>query len=388
MNPFIKFTRRTVIIVLGIIVLLVVSGAGVMALSTPRLPTNAVVVRRGNISASVSASGKIRAKKSAKLSLQQGGYVTSIVKAEGDPVKAGDVILSLKTDDATRRVKQAELNLASRQLDLQRAKAAPRDEDINIARANLQKATAASALADANYTSSPSAQNDAVRMTARADLDIAQANFNRVISGPTQEELDALQNSVTGAQLDLDAARAALAQTQVTAPYAGTVTEIDVHEGELAGGYAQLAVVADLGGLEIATDIDEVDVAHAQPGQTVEVRLDAFPGERFTGKVTRLFPAASTQRGTTTYSAVVDFDPHGETVRPGMGATMRIQTVEKNDVLLVPNRALKNAGTQKAVHIAAPGTPRDVIVQTGVSDGNETEIVSGLSEGDQVELQQ
>ncbi len=387
MNPFIKFTRGTVIIALGILVLLVVSAAGV-ALSAPRLPANAVAVRRGDISASVSASGKIRAKKSAKLSLQQGGYVTSISKTEGDTVKAGDIIMSLKTDDATRRVKQAELNLASRQLDLQRAKAAPRDEDIDIARANLQKATAGSALAEANYTATPTPQNDALRLTARADLDIARANFNRVVNGPTQEELDALQNTVTGAQLDLDAARAALAQTQVTAPYAGTVTEIDVHEGELAGGYAQLAVVADIGSLEIATDIDEGDVAHAQPGQTVEVRLDAFPVERFTGKVTRLFPAASTQRGTTTYSAVVDFDPHGETVRPGMGVTMRIQTVEKNAVLLVPNRALKTAWTQKAVHILAPGTPRDVIVQTGVSDGNETEIVSGLSDGDQVELQQ
>ncbi len=388
MNPFLKFTRRSAIVALGIIVLLVVTAAGVVALTTPRLPTNAVAVRRGDISASVSASGKIRSVKSARLSLPQGGLVTSVSKVEGDAVKPGDVILSLKDDDAARRVKQAELALASRQLDLQRAKAAPRDEDIEIARASLQKATAAAALAEANYTATPTAQNDALRQSARADLDSAQANFNRVVAGPTQEDLDALQNAVTGAQLDLDAAKSALAQTKLTAPYTSTVTEIDAHEGELVGGFTQLAVVADLNSLEIATDIDEVDVAHAQSGETVDVRLDAFPGEGFTGKMTRLFPAASTQRGTTTYSAIVAFDSHGVTVRPGMGATMRIQTVEKTDVLLVPNRAVKSAGTQKAVHIVAPGTPRDVIVQTGVTDGNETEIVSGLSEGDQVELQQ
>jgi RND family efflux transporter MFP subunit len=306
---------------------------------------------------------------------------------EGDTVNAGDVILSLKADDANRRVKQAELNLQNRQLDLSRAKAAPRDEDIQIARANLQKATIGAAAADAAYTASPSAQTDAARQATRSDLDIARANFNRVVNGPTQEELDALQNAVTGAQLDLDAAKSALAQTKLTAPYNSTVTEVDVREGELVGGYSPLAAVADLGGLEIAADVDEIDVAHAQTGQPVEVRLDAFPGETFSGKLTRLFPAASTQRGTTVYGSVVEFDPRNLQVRPGMGATMKVQTIQKSGVLLIPNRALKNVGTRKAVHIVAPGDPRDQIVETGVTDGTDTEIISGLNEGDQVGLQ-
>lgn len=386
MNPFAKLTRQSILIALGVIALLIITAAGVVALSTPRLPANAVAVRRGDISAAVSASGKVRAARSARLSVTNGGFVMSVTKREGDKVNAGDVIITLRADDANRRVKQAELNLASRRLDLQRAKAAPRDEDIDIARANLQKATAASAVAEANYTATPTAQNDAIRLSTRADLDIARANFNRVVNGPTQEELDALQNAVSAAELEVEAAKAALAQTQVTAPYSSTVTEVDVREGELVGGYTQLAVIADLTRLEIATDIDEVDVAQATEGQTIEVRLDAFPGERFTGKLTRLFPAASTQRGSTTYSAIVDFDPRGIIVRPGMGATMRIQTHEKLDVLLVPNRALKSAGNRKAVHVVAPGNPRDVIVETGVTDGNETEIVGGLHEGDQIEV--
>jgi hypothetical protein len=87
------------------------------------------------------------------------------------------------------------------------------------------------------------------------------------------------------------------------------------------------------------------------------------------------------------YGAVVDFDATNFKVRPGMGASLKIQTVEKNGVLLVPNRALKSVGTRKAVRIVAPGDPRDVIVETGVTDGNETEIVSGLNEGDLVTVQ-
>jgi HlyD family secretion protein len=382
-----KPTLRGLALGIGIIIFLAVLAAVLVVVLTPRAAANAVAVRRGDISASVTATGKVQSKKLARLSLPQGGIVASVSKMEGDDVNSGDVILSLRADEANRRVQQAQLTLSNRQLDLARAKAAPRDEDIDIARANLQKATAIAAAADAAYTASPSALNDAARQTTRADLDIARANFNRTLNGPTQEELDALQNAITAAQLDVDAAKAALTQTKVTAPYTSTVTEIDAREGELVGAFSTLAAVADLNTLVIAADIDEIDVAHVVVGQAVQIRLDAFPGERFDGKVTRLFPAASTQRGTTTYSAVVDFDPHGLKVRPGMSGTMQVQTITKKGVLLVPNRALKSAGTRKAVHILAPGEPRDVIVETGVTDGNETEIVNGISEGDQIQVQ-
>ncbi|MBI4786093.1 MAG: efflux RND transporter periplasmic adaptor subunit [Chloroflexi bacterium] len=387
MNLLTRLTPRRLALGIATVGVAAAVVAILLAATSPRTLANAATARRGDISATVSATGKVQSRKGAKLALPQSGIVASVSKMEGDDVNAGDVILSLRADDANRRVQQAQLNLQNRQLDLARAKGAPRDEDIEIARANLQKATAAAAAAEANYTASPTTQNDTVRQVTRADLDIAKANFNRVVNGPSKEELDALQNAITAAQLDVDAARNSLAQTRLIAPYNSTVLEVNVREGELVGGFSPLAVIADLTALQIATEIDEIDVAHAQVGQTVQVRFDAFPGEQFEGKVTRLFPAASTQRGTTVYSAVVEFNPGAFKVRPGMGATMKIRTIEKKSVLLVPNRALKNVGTRKAVHVLAPGQERDVIVETGVTDGNETEIVSGLNEGDQVLVQ-
>lgn len=371
---------------LVIVVVLVAVAASVYVFvqhqSSP--PPNVATVRRGDIRASVNATGKVRSKKSARLALPLSGVIASIDKLEGDDVNAGEVILSLRAEETARRVKQAELHLQSRQLDLARAKSAPRDEDIEIARANLRKATLAVAAAEAAYNANPTAPNDAAREAARADLDIARASFNRVTNGPSKEELDALQNSVTIAQIELENAKAALAQTKLTAPFTATVTEIGVREGELIGAYTPLASIADLNALEIAAEIDEIDVAHVQVGQAVEVRFDAFPGERFAGRLSRLFPAASQQRGSTVYAAVVEFDARTFNVRPGMGTSLKIQTLEKKSILLVPNRALKNVGTRKAVRIVAPGAPRDVIVETGVSDGNETEIVNGVNEGDQV----
>ncbi len=380
-----KFIRPALI--LGGAILLVLIPVGLFTTSqTNRAATSGaggatVAVRRGDLRATVNAQGKVRAKKAARLSLPLSGYIATIDKYEGDDVSMGDVILTVRAEEATRRVKQAELNLSSRQLDLARAKAAPRTEDIEIARTNLRKATLAAAALEDAYNAAPTAPNAVAREAARLDLEIARSQFNRVVNGPSKEEIELFQNAVAHAQLELEAARLALAQTKLTAPFTATVTEINVRAGELVGGFNALAGVADLSGLEIAAEIDEIDVANIEVGQNAEIRFDAFPGERFAGRVTRLFPAASTQRGSTVYGAVIDLDPRGFKVRPGMGASMKIATVDKQNILLVPNRALKNVGTQKAVSVPGRG---DIIVETGVSDGSVTEILSGVKEGEQV----
>ena len=383
-----KITRRLVFILVGIILAITAVGIYASGILSPKSTTPQVVtVQRGDISAAVNATGKVQSKKSARLSLPVSGMVQSVNKIPGDVVNPGDVILSLRADDTQRRVRQAELALQSRQLELTRAKAAPRTEDLQVAQANLRKATVYAAAAESNYTSSPTSQNDAARQAANADLDIARANFNRLTNGPTKEELDALQNSVTNAQIELDSARTALTMTQLTAPFTATMTEITVRPGELVGGFNPLATIADVSALEIAADIDEIDVANVAVGQAVEVRLDAFPGEKFDGKLTRLYPAAATQRGSTVYAALIDFAPGKFNVRLGMGANLKILTIQKTNVLIVSNSALKNVGSRKAVHVVAPGEPRDVTVEVGVTDGTNTEIVSGLNGGEQLSVQ-
>lgn len=383
-----KFLNRRNIFI-GVVLLMLIAIAifvGQNYFAPQTAPQNIVAVRRGDLSASVNATGKVRSKKSVRLMLPVSGMVQSISKYEGDAVNLGDVILTVRADDALRRVRQAEINVQSRQLDLVRAKSAPRDEDIEIARANVRKATLAAASAEDAYTKNPNSQTEATRELTRIDLEVARANFNRVTNGPSREEIEALQNSVTFAQMELEAARNALNAARVTAPFTSTVTEILVRENEFTGG-GHVATVSDLTALEIFADVDEIDVANVAVGQSVEVRLDAFPGELLSGKLIRLFPAASTQRGTTVYPAIIEFDSKNLKVRVGMGANLKILTVEKKNVLVVPNRALKNVGTRKAVRVVAPGEPRDVFVEIGVTNGSETEIVSGLNEGDRILVQ-
>lgn len=341
-------------------------------------------VKRGDIKATVSANARVRADDSARLAFPLSGLVTQVNVKEGDTVKKGDVLAELDRTESERRVRQAQLALDSRQLDLSRAQAPPNRQDLDIAQQNLKKAALALGVAEDNYKKTASDNNRAAKEIAQADYDIARANFDRVTAGASSSEIQSLKNAVTTAQLELDNANTALAQTQLHAPFDGNITDVTTHAGELLGGYSQVISISDLSKLQLLVEIDEIDVGAVQEGQPVEVRFDAFPGETVQGKLTRLFPAASTTRGASVYQAIVEFDPGQLQVRPGMGATVKIATVEKKDVLLVPSRAIKSAGTQKVVNVRDAGGTHSLVVQVGLSDGNETEIVSGVSEGTQV----
>ncbi len=374
--------RRRALVVLAMAAL--VGGLALYNFLQPGRSVSTITVTRGDISALVNANAQVQARHSARLSFPMSAQLAQVFVQEGDAVKAGQVLAELKGDEFDRRVQQAELALASRQLDLERAQAPPRAEDLDIAQANLKKAALGLAAAEDNAKKNPSSTNDAAREAAQADYDASRASFDRLTRGPTDQELQQLKNSVASAQLDLDSARASQAQTQLRAPYDGVITEVDAQPGELVGGFTPVITIADLSDLELFAEIDEIDVGAVAPGQSVDIRFDAFPGETVSGKLTQLFPAASTERGALVYHARISFDAGKLAVRPGMGATIKIATVEKKGVLLVPSRALRSAGSQKIVSAIVDGVPQNVVVETGVSDGNQTEVISGLKLGDKV----
>ncbi|MGB8647023.1 MAG: efflux RND transporter periplasmic adaptor subunit [Anaerolineae bacterium] len=362
------------------LVLLLIAGAGLAlyAWLQPAPPPSTVTLTRGNIRATVNANARVQAARTARLAFPVSGLIARVLVQEGDTVKAGDALAELKPDEFDRRVRQYELALQSRQLDLARAQAAPRKEDLDIARASLKKAALALSLAEDTAKKNPSTSNNAARDAAQADYDIAQANLDRLTRGPTAQEVQAYQLAVANAQIDLDNARAARDQTVLLAPYDGVVTDVNAQPGELIGGYTPLIGMADTSRLELLADIDEIDIGSVAAGQNVEIHLDAFPGQTTIGKVAQVFPAASSERGAMVYRARISLDPGLPGMRPGMGATIRIATVEKEGVWLLPSRAIKNAGAQKIVTGLIAGARRDLVVQTGLSDGSQTEILSGI----------
>jgi RND family efflux transporter MFP subunit len=373
--------------------MLVVAGVWLLRTRVARPAANVVVVRRGAITATVDALGRVQPARQARLSLQTGGRVEEVLVRVGDQVEAGQLLLRLEASDARRRVQEAALNLEAQRRQLAEAKAGPSDAAIEIARAELRRATVSLQVAQAAYDEVADEEDAGTRPeaaaleSAKAAYERARAEFERVIAGPTPEEIARLETQVKLAQMALEEAQAALAATELRAPFAGTIVEVEVAPGENVGGFVPLMVLADLSTLEIQAEIDEIDVAEVAPGQKVEIRLDAFPGHVLESRVARVAPAASRERGATVYLATVPLPETDLSLRAGMGASLKITTVEKMDVLLVPNRAVQTVGRKKVVKVLQGGAPREVEVVTGLSNERETEIVEGLWEGAQVLLE-
>ena len=378
-------------LVVGVLILALLGG-GYWAYRAVRgsRPANTAVVRRGTITASVEAMGVVRAAREAHLSLKMGGTVQRIFVQVGGEVEEGEVLLTLDTRELERRVREAELSLEVQKLQLAKARAGPSDAEIEIAKANLRRATVAREAAQADYDEIADEEDaatspEAVALErAKADYERARAEFERAVEGATPEEIELLEKQVALAEVALEEAKARLAEAQIIAPFAGTVTAIEVREGENVGALVPLITLSDLTTLEIVAQIDEIDVAEVAVGQKVQIRLDAFPGEELAGTITRVAPAATTERGSTIYQAVVRFERTDLPLRLGMGANLRITTLEKADVLLVPNRAIQPIGRKRVVRVLEGGNVREVEVVTGLSNESETEIVEGLREGEVV----
>lgn len=381
-NSRLSLFRRPIFWIALIILALVAGGAYFYFNQPNARAQQTAVVARGDIKATVNANGRVRAVQSLDLAFPASGLITTVNVQEGAAVKQGDILATLDQRAGASRVKQAEMSLDARQQDLRAAQQPPPAAELEIAQQSLNKAAFALAAAQDHYKQNPTDDNQTAQALAQSDYDIARANFERVTRGPTQKQLDDLRRAIENAELDLQNARAALAETELKAPFDGIVTQVNVKAGALFGGFNSIISLADLTKLEILADIDEIDVANAQEGQTVELRFDAFSGASATGTLTRLFPAANNDRGATVYRAVIALDPTTLKLRPGMGVTASIATLEKKNILKVPTRAIQSAGAQKIVVVRdATGATRNVVVETGVSNGSETEIVNGLEPG-------
>jgi HlyD family secretion protein len=222
---------------------------------------------------------------------------------------------------------------------------------------------------------------------AQSRLDSAQAALDRVKAGPTQTDLAILEQGVALAQIAVDGVKAQIADSQLLAPFSGTVLSINLQAGEIVGALQQVAVLADTGTLQVRGDIDEIDVGRVRPGQAVTVTLDAYPGVSMEGRIDSIAPGATQKQGSTVYAAIITFTPTDEVVpREGMAANIDITAQRKEGVLLVPNRALETVGQREYVTVQEGDKTRRVEVQTGLSNRTETEILSGLSEGQVVVL--
>ncbi len=194
--------------------------------------------------------------------------------------------------------------------------------------ANEAVNAARKALADTTTGSTKQVQIAQSNVAAAvAQRDITRARLDQLKNGATQAQIDAAKAGVAQVQAALDAARAALNEATLKAPFDGAVALINVDAGQVIGLGLVVASIADLQSWEVETDdLGEVDVVNVQPGQSVTIILDALPGVTLNGTVTAITPRAENKRGDVTYTVKINIEQSDPRLRWGMTAQVEVKT--------------------------------------------------------------
>lgn len=223
-------------------------------------------------------------------------------------------------------------------------------------------------------------------VAAQADLERAEANLNQLSMPATATDLAIQQAAVDKAEQSLKQAKLNLEYANLTAPFDGIITNVAIVPGSIVGESTAAISMIDRSTLHVDLTLSENDVVQVSVGQVVTVTVDSLPNWQASGVVSYVAPAAETSNDVVTYDVQVDFKDTEPRVKIGMTANADIIADRKDNVLLVPNAALLPLGTGRAVQVpgANGGNSRQVPVETGLTDGSNTEVVSGLREGQEI----
>lgn len=222
--------------------------------------------------------------------------------------------------------------------------------------------------------------------SAKVAMDLAQAKLNLKTAPPRDFEVAQAQANIKRAQATLNRYLSDFSETIIKAPVNGVITEVNFDAGEQTSLSTPVISMIGISNMQIEVDVPESDITKLEVGDQVEITLDAFSSdEKFMGTVTFIDPAATDIDGVVYYVTKVSFNEKNERIKSGMTADVTISTDSRQGVLLVPSRAVIYRDSGKYVQVLKNGLLSEKEVVTGLrGDGGLTEIVSGLSEGEEV----
>ncbi|OQA45915.1 MAG: Macrolide export protein MacA [Chloroflexi bacterium ADurb.Bin325] len=404
-------------------------------------------VVRGDIAATISATGAVLAEREATLAFQSAGTIEEVAAAVGETVTAGQVLARLDATDLELAVRQAEIGVRQAQAQLAQLQDGPSASDLAAAQAalasaqeayqqllkgvdqdqfaaaraqveqarvqldqaqqaydkvkdrpdvgmlpqslQLQQATISYEAAEAQYRVATKGSTPAQLAQAQAQIAQAQASLDRLTQGPSQAQVAIAQAGVDQASLALEQAQRRLDNAVLTAPWDSIVTVVNVVSGTLAQPGAPAFQIADTSRFHLDVQVDEIDVAAIAPGQDATIEIDALPDRPLAGQVSRVAPASDMlATGGVAYRVRIDIGNPDAPLRAGMSATVTIIASTRKDVLLIPNRAVqieRETGRTFVERLNA-GEPQKVEVRLGLRDDARVEVREGLAEGDELAI--
>ncbi len=380
--------KKKILITLSALVVIAVLIGAYRASREKVVRVQTAKVFRDNITQTVTGNGRIYPVTEVKISARVQGKITEITVDEGDSVKVGQVLVRLERKQYLASLKRAESSLLGARANLTLAR-----NELKRAKSLFRK-----------------------KLNSEADLDIAQAKYDQALS--TVQQMEA---SVSEAQDALD-------RTVLSSPINGIVIQKNKEVGEIAlGSQFQedvILIVADLSNMEARVEVNENDIVNVALGDTTSIEIDAFPDSTFKGIVSEIANSAKTQsQGTveevTNFEVRIRLLDRLLSFRPGMSATADIATETHKNVLNLPIQSVtvreksklkrksglekrlakkeelpkkspkdkkgkKNKDMTEVVFVVNNGIAEMRPVKLGISDDSYYEVISGLTEGEEV----
>lgn len=339
-------------------------------------------VEKGTIVSTVSASGQVVAANIVNLATESSGMVKAVYVQDGDTVKVGQKIAEIELDQASRQQNAA--NWSS----YLSAKNSVDSASSTAYTLRSAKDTAWKKFYDlavgAAYQNSDGTPRDDIRNSS-AEFQSAQADWLY-----SEAKYKNQQAVITQTKAALNSAWLSYRQSSpiITAPMSGKIENITIVPGMMIGGEDMasqtIAVIRNEGNPLASFNFPEIDIAKVKMGQKATVTLDAIAGKTFTGKVVAVDKIGQVVSNVTNYPAIVQLDTSSEDLLPNMSATANVIIETKDNVLFVPSPAIQTVNNQPAARVMQRGQVRQIPVEVGVSGDRGIEIISGLSEADEV----
>jgi HlyD family secretion protein len=392
-----------------IVAILVLAGTGYgfwrWGNSPRESPYVTMPVQRGNVTQVVSSTGTLQAVVTVLVGSQVSGTIDKLFADFNSKVKAGQVVAQLNQDKFKAAVDQARANLLAAQSNFEKAKVS---------------------VGDALRTLERNRELKKRDIMAQSELDAAQTAYDAAVA-----QLDVSKAQIAQAQAALNQTSVDLNNTVIHSPVDGIVISRSVDVGQTVAASLQaptlFTIANDLAKMEVHTNVDEADVGNVTEGQEVTFTVDAFPARRFRGRVHQVRNAPTVVQNVVTYDAVVRIDNKELLLKPGMTANVQFLVNRKEDVLTIPNMAIRfkppdqkneaqellrqeqsraaptigarrtsrapsgagggggRGGRRISIYLLRNGKAEPVEVQLGITDGSKTEVREGeLKENDPV----
>lgn len=370
-----KYKKIIIAIILAIVMFIGYKNYINKKANTPTYQTT--IVEKGNLISTITASGTVNGGNSVVINTSATGVIKNVYVKSGDKVVKGQKLAEITLDqDANSKYLSAYSAYLGAKNSLESAK------------------TTLYTLDSSMWAAHQIFRNDAQeRNLTFDDPAFIQQNDNWKAA---EAKVINQQQVIKQSEVSLQSAYLSYLQASpiIYAPISGTISNVNMAEGlvltatSTSNSSASLQKVGTIrvkqGQMQATVSLTEMDVTKVKAGQKVTVTMDAFTGKTFAGTVAAIDTSGQTSSGVTSYPTTIVFNTDIENMYPGMAVSAKIITEVKNDVVLVNNGAITSQNGDNIVKIMKGGKINEVVVETGSNNETQTEIISGINEGDVV----